>query len=80
MEGTFNIREARPDEFDRLGGLMVAVYSHLEGFPGPEKQPQYYAMLTHIGRMAERPATQLLVAVEGGGLLGGVVYFSDMAQ
>ncbi|GLH68797.1 N-acetyltransferase [Geothrix rubra] len=76
----FLIREARHDEFDELGRLMVAVYAGLVGFPGPEEQPRYYDLLTHIGRMAEKPGAKLLVAVAEGRILGGVVHFSDMAQ
>lgn len=76
----FVVREARQEEHAALGQLMVAAYAALEGFPTPEEQPRYYEMLTHIGRLAERPHTQLLVAVRGAELLGGVVYFSDMAQ
>ena len=76
----FVVREARREEHAALGQLMVAAYAALEGFPTPEQQPRYYEMLTHIGRMAERPHTQLLVAVAEGELLGGVVYFSDRAQ
>jgi GNAT superfamily N-acetyltransferase len=76
----FVVREARKEEHAALGQLMVAAYAALEGFPTPAEQPRYYEMLTHIGRLAERPHTQLLVAVRGTELLGGVVYFSDMAQ
>jgi len=80
MGAGFVIREAREDEFDALGRLMVAVYAGLAGFPGPDEQPRYYDMLAHIGRMAEKPGARLLVAVAEGRLLGGVVHFSDMAQ
>ena len=80
MSQKFSIREARPDEFEGLGRLMVAVYSSLEGFPSPEEQPRYYDMLAHIGQLAGKPETKLLVAVAGDALIGGVVYFSDMAQ
>ena len=74
------IREAWPAAFDDLGRLMVKVYSSLEGFPGPEVQPAYYDLLAHIGQMAGKPGAKLLVATEGEDLLGGLVYFSDMAQ
>lgn len=74
------VREARKEEHAALGRLMVSAYSSLEGFPTPEEQPRYYEMLTHIGRMADKPDTRLLVAIAGEELLGGVVYFSDMAQ
>lgn len=76
----FVIREAREDEFDPLGQLMVAVYSNLDGFPGPDDQPKYYDMLTSIGQMTKKPNAKLLVAVGEDGLLGGIVYFGDMAQ
>lgn len=74
------IRDAKPDEFHRLGQLMVAVYASLDGFPSPEEQPRYYDMLAHIGLMAEKPGARLLVAMAGETLLGGIVYFADMAQ
>jgi hypothetical protein len=80
MVDGFVIREARPEEFDGLGRLMVAVYAGLEGFPGQDDQPKDCDMLAHIGLMADKPGAKLLVAVEEGRLLGGVVHFSDMAQ
>jgi GNAT superfamily N-acetyltransferase len=73
------VRNARPDEFERLGQLMVKVYSQLEGFPKPAEQPAYYEMLANIGQQTQKPCTELLVAVaEQGIIAGGVVYFSDM--
>lgn len=58
---------------------MIEVYSQLEGFPKPDDQPEYYRMLAHIGEVAIRPSTELLVAVSSSGDIGGVVvYFSDM--
>lgn len=80
MQRHVTVREARRDEFEKLGQLMVSVYSSLEGFPGRDEQPKYYDMLAHVGRFTERPGTQLLVAVTGNELVGGVVFFSDMAQ
>lgn len=76
----FAIREARPNEFGRLGQLMVAVYAGLDGFPNPGEQPRYYDMLSHIGLMTEKPGAKLMVAAVGETLLGAVVYFADMAQ
>lgn len=59
---------------------MVEVYSSLEGFPTPEEQPHYYELLANIGRFTERKGARVLVATSAGNeLLGGVVYFSDMA-
>ena len=80
MGAGFVIREAREDESDALGRLMVGVYAGLAGFPGPDEQPRYYEMLAHIGQVAEKPGAKLLVAVADGEVLGGVVHFSDMAQ
>ena len=81
MSRRVDIRDARPEEFEALGRLVVSVYSNLEGFPDRNEQPEYYEMLANIGQFADRPDTRLLVAVsEDDELLGGVVYFSDMAQ
>jgi GNAT superfamily N-acetyltransferase len=74
------IRDAAPSEFDRIGRLMVAVYSALEGFPLPSEQPKYYEMLAHIGKITERSGTRLLAAIDEGKVSGAVVYFADMAQ
>jgi len=75
------IRDLRRDEYDALGKLMVKVYAHLDGFPKPEEQPAYYEMLANIGRFTENKDARVLVAVsEHGELVGGVVYFGDMAQ
>lgn len=75
------IREARPEEFEPLGHLLVDVYTRLEGFPGPDEQPRYYALLANIGEFTRKPQAQLLVALDADDrLLGGVVYFGDMAH
>jgi GNAT superfamily N-acetyltransferase len=75
------IRNARPDEFEALGRLLVDVYASLDGFPKPDEQPRYYALLANIGEFTRKPEAQLLVALgEGDRLLGGVVYFGDMAH
>ncbi|WP_243325233.1 GNAT family N-acetyltransferase [Geothrix sp. SG200] len=81
MDQDLCIRELREDESERLGRLMVEVYSGLAGFPTPEEQPGYYAMLARIGEFADRKDAKVLVAVSSSGeLLGGVVYFGDMAE
>jgi len=75
------IRDLRPNEFEALGGLMVEVYSSLDGFPTPDEQPRYYELLANIGRFTEKPDARVLVALSAGGdLMGGVVYFGDMAE
>lgn len=74
-----SIRNAKPDEFEEIGQLMVRVYSQLEGFPKEAEQPAYYSMLTNIGELTNNPGTELLVAViPDGKIAGGVVFFSDM--
>lgn len=75
------VRDLRPEEAGALGQLLVTVYAGLPGFPSPAEQPAYYDMLADIGRFTERPATRVLVALDDRQtLLGGVVYFGDMAQ
>lgn len=76
------IRDVREgEEASALGQLLVEVYAALPGFPTPEQQPAYYAMLREIVRFTERPGARVLVALDdAGGLLGGVVYFADMAH
>jgi ribosomal protein S18 acetylase RimI-like enzyme len=75
------IDDLRPEEGAALGRLMVAVYAALPGFPSPAEQPDYYAGLAQVARLAERPGARVLVAHDAAGaLVGGVVYFGDMAQ
>jgi ribosomal protein S18 acetylase RimI-like enzyme len=81
MTSEFQIGEARVDEHTDLGRLLVDVYSTLDGFPTPARQPAYYEMLANVGRFAERPGVKIFVARGSGGVLaGGVVYFGDMAH
>ena len=62
------IRPARPDEYDAISDLTVRVYASLEG----GLHPEYAAILR---RTAERAATaKVVVAVEGGTLLGSLTY------
>jgi GNAT superfamily N-acetyltransferase len=81
MPASFTIRDIRRDEHATLGGLMVRVYSSLDGFPTPLEQPRYYQLLANIGQFTERAGARVLVAVTAQEeLAGGVVYFGDMAQ
>ncbi len=81
MTTHLTVRDLRPDEFDALGQLMVEVYSSLEGFPTPDEQPRYYELLANIGRFTEKRGARVLVAISPEEeLVGGVVYFSDMAE
>jgi len=75
----YKIRNAKPDEFFDIGRLMVQVYSQLEGFPKESEQPNYYKMLANVGEFANKPETELLVAISSESkIIGAVVYFSDM--
>lgn len=75
----FVVRNALVEEFGEIGGLLVRVYSGLEGFPSVEEQPGYYEMLANIGEITKKPTAELLVAVSPEGRIGGaVVYFGDM--
>ncbi|WP_422359769.1 GNAT family N-acetyltransferase [Reichenbachiella sp.] len=75
----FKIRDAKNNEFEVIGQLMVRVYAQLNGFPSPKEQPKYYKMLSTIGKVTEQTDTRLLVAVSKEGEIGGaVVYFGNM--
>ena len=73
------IRNAKTNEFQKIGLLMVEVYSQLEGFPKESEQPSYYKMLLNVGELTNNPETELLVAATSDNkILGAVVYFGDM--
>lgn len=75
----FKVRNVKPAEFEEIGKLMIKVYSQLEGFPKESEQPEYYKMLSNAGEFANKPETELLVAVSTEGKITGcVVYFNDM--
>lgn len=79
MQSEYIVREAHANEFSKLGELMVAVYSQLEGFPGPDEIPDYYESLKNVGEFTKSPKTKLIVAVSREGKIdGGLVYFGDM--
>ena len=63
------IRPARPDEYDAVADVTVAVYASLDG---GFLHPEYEQILR---RTAERAATaEVLVAVQGPALLGSMTY------
>jgi GNAT superfamily N-acetyltransferase len=73
------VREARINEFQKVGELMVSVYSQLEGFFSVEENPEYYNKLINVGELTIKPKVKLLVAVSADdAIAGGVVYFGDM--
>ena len=81
MTPQLTIRDIRTEESGALGKLMVEVYSNLEGFPTLDDQPHYYELLADIGRFTEKKGARVLIAISlENELVGGVVYFSDMAE
>ncbi len=81
MTTTHGIREKLRNEFKLLGQLMINVYSNLDGFPAQNEQPGYYEMLANIENFNKDKDTKVLVAISAKKeLVGGVVYFGDMAQ
>lgn len=73
------IRNAKPEEFEVIGSLMVEVYSQLNGFPSAIEQPDYYNLLRDVGSLTKNENTELLVALSNKiKIVGAVVYFSDM--
>lgn len=73
------IRNALPEEFDRIGQLLVAVYSQIDGFPKEADQPKYYELLRDVGRFTLNKGTEIIVAVASENeILGSVVNFSEM--
>lgn len=75
----FSVRNARSDEFKQVGDLLVNVYSKIEGFPTETDQPEYYKLLHNAGELARNKNTEILIAVNLEGAIGGaVVYINDM--
>ena len=75
----FTVRNAKLEEFAKIGQLMVSVYSQLDGFPKATEQPEYYSMLARVGEFTLKPSTEILISTNGGdALAGAVVFFGDM--
>jgi ribosomal protein S18 acetylase RimI-like enzyme len=70
-----DIRRARPEEFSRLGRLLVDAYAALPGMPRPDEQPDYYGMLLDVARRAAQPAIDVFAAVDDAGAPIGCVDF-----
>ncbi|MBO6795448.1 MAG: GNAT family N-acetyltransferase [Balneolaceae bacterium] len=73
------LREAKEQEFETIGSLMVDVYSNLKGFFDPEEQPKYFQMLQNVGELTKQSHTKLFVAIVKDQIAGAVIYFSDMS-
>ena len=77
----FDIRDAKPEEFEIIGKLMVNVYAQIVGFPKEKEQPNYYNKLLKVGQMTQNENTALIVAIGNKEeIVGAVVYFSDMKE
>jgi len=75
----YTVRNAKPEEFEAVGELMVRVYSQLDGFPKEDEQPAYYKMLRNVGDFTKMPSTKLFVVVSSeGNIAGAVIFFWDM--
>jgi GNAT superfamily N-acetyltransferase len=75
----FIIRNAKPEEFEEIGKLLIGIYSQLEGFPKEHEQPDYYKVLANIGELTKKPETEIFVAISNENKLAGcVVYFGDI--
>jgi len=68
------VREVRPDEYDVLGAITRTAYTLL---PGHVPEPDYEDELADVGTRAAAPGVTVLVAVEGGDVVGGVTYVAD---
>lgn len=76
----FTIRRAVPGDYDALGRMTVTVYERLPDMPGPDEQPEYYAMLADVASRAAVPGIEILVAAGPDNIiLGGVTFVGDMA-
>lgn len=75
----YTIRNAEPSEFTTIGKLMSEVYSSLEGFPKENEQPDYYKMLTNVGKFVDAPETEIIIATDiQNKIVGAVIYFGDI--
>jgi GNAT superfamily N-acetyltransferase len=77
MKQPYLVRNARPDEFEQIGKLMVKAYSQLEGFPKETEQPRYYQMLANVGELTKQSGMELLVAISPQGSIDGTVLYVD---
>jgi GNAT superfamily N-acetyltransferase len=69
--GPITVREARPDEYERIAGLTLAAYLEI---PGVADDPAYLEELADVA--ARAAAVPVLAAVEesSGAILGSVTY------
>ena len=79
MSNNFLIREAKKEEYKRVGEIMVKAYASLSGFLSIEESPEYYNKLANVGDIISSKSIKLFVASTSNNEIGGaVVYFGDM--
>ena len=73
-----SLREARPDELDAIGEMMVAAYAE---FTPPNPPPVWRVYEDEIRDVRSRlAAATLIVAEDAGGLVGAVTYYPDATK
>jgi ribosomal protein S18 acetylase RimI-like enzyme len=73
-----SLRDARPDELDAIGEMMVAAYAE---FVPPSHPPEWRAYEAEIRDVRRRLATAaLIVAADGERLAGAVTYYPDATK
>ncbi|MDE2234854.1 MAG: GNAT family N-acetyltransferase [Gammaproteobacteria bacterium] len=78
-DSKYSVRQARPEEYPSLGKLIAEVYAGIPGFPGPDRQPEYFKMLREVGKRAANTAIRVFTAVsDSSELLGSVDFIQDM--
>jgi N-acetylglutamate synthase-like GNAT family acetyltransferase len=79
MTPSYQIRNAKPEEFAEISQLMIKTFEQQEGFPKRHEQPDYYHLLANIGDFIKKSNSELLVAVTPDHkIMGTVVYFDKM--
>jgi GNAT superfamily N-acetyltransferase len=73
--GEVEVRPVQPDEYRQAGALVVAAYRAL---PGGHLSSGYERELRDVPRRADE--AEVLVAADGGGLLGCVTFVPDAAN
>lgn len=53
----FVVKNVIPEDYQKLGELIVEVYSQLDGFPKPEEQPDYYNLLRNVADFTKNETT-----------------------
>jgi len=75
----YEIREANPNEYEKLGQMTVKAYEQLPGMPSASDQPEYYAMLYDVKTRKSTPTIEILIAVTPENeVLGGVTFIGDV--